>query len=104
MLIREFLPQDISAVKNFADRLVGLVLVSVFAFSAARVCPGETGSESDRRAIHGVLVAQQTAANLHVVPGDAVTVHRPGLPDAKVAAIKALQAKGVKLGASAGKN
>jgi ketosteroid isomerase-like protein len=44
-------------------RLVGLVLVSVFAFSAARVCPGETGSESDRRAIHGVLVAQQDAWN-----------------------------------------
>jgi ketosteroid isomerase-like protein len=43
--------------------LVGLVLVSVFAFSAARVCPGETGSESDRRAIHGVLVAQQDAWN-----------------------------------------
>jgi L-asparaginase / beta-aspartyl-peptidase len=44
-------------------RLVGLVLVSVFAFSAARVCPGETGSESDRWAIHGVLVAQQDAWN-----------------------------------------
>src|ERR1700694_5768266 len=44
-------------------RFVGLVLVSVFAFSAARVCPGETGSESDRRAIHGVLVAQQDAWN-----------------------------------------
>ena len=32
----------------------------------------------------GVLVAQQTAANLHVAPGDSVTIHRPGLPDADV--------------------
>src|SRR5882724_1258245 len=32
----------------------------------------------------GILVAQQTAANLHVAPGDAVTVHRLGLPDANV--------------------
>ena len=32
----------------------------------------------------GVLVAQQTAANLHVVPGDSVVIHRPGLADATV--------------------
>jgi putative ABC transport system permease protein len=32
----------------------------------------------------GVLVAQQTAANLHVGVGDAVSVQRPGLPDATV--------------------
>jgi putative ABC transport system permease protein len=32
----------------------------------------------------GVLVAQQTAANLHVGVGDAVAMSRPGLPDAKV--------------------
>jgi putative ABC transport system permease protein len=32
----------------------------------------------------GVLVAQQTAANLHVGIGDAVTITRPGLPDAQV--------------------
>ena len=32
----------------------------------------------------GVLIAQQTAANLHVAPGDAVTIERPGLPVAKV--------------------
>jgi putative ABC transport system permease protein len=31
--------------------------------------------------LDGVLIAQQTAANLHVAPGDAVTIHRPGLPD-----------------------
>jgi putative ABC transport system permease protein len=30
----------------------------------------------------GVLLAQQTAANLHAVPGSTVTVRRPGLPDA----------------------
>lgn len=32
----------------------------------------------------GVLVAQQTAANLHVAVGDVVSVARPGLPDATV--------------------
>jgi putative ABC transport system permease protein len=32
----------------------------------------------------GVLVAQQTAANLHVAVGDTVSVARPGLPDAQV--------------------
>ena len=32
----------------------------------------------------GVLIAQQTAANLHVSVGDAVTIHRPGLGDASV--------------------
>ncbi len=30
----------------------------------------------------GILIAQQTAANLHVGPGDTVAIHRPGLPDA----------------------
>jgi len=32
----------------------------------------------------GALVAQQTAANLHVTLGDTVTIERPGLPAAKV--------------------
>jgi putative ABC transport system permease protein len=32
----------------------------------------------------GVLLAQQTAANLHARPGDTVSVGRPGLPPAKV--------------------
>jgi putative ABC transport system permease protein len=32
----------------------------------------------------GTLIAQQTAANLHVGPGDSVTVHRAGAPDAMV--------------------
>ena len=34
--------------------------------------------------LDGVLVAQQTAANLHVSVGDAVTIHRPGLPPVEV--------------------
>jgi putative ABC transport system permease protein len=34
--------------------------------------------------LSGVLIAQQTAANLHVGPGDAVTIHRPGVGDAVV--------------------
>lgn len=32
----------------------------------------------------GALIAQQTAANLHVAPGDSVTVHRPSQSDASV--------------------
>jgi putative ABC transport system permease protein len=32
----------------------------------------------------GTLIAQQTAANLHVGPGDSVTIHRPGAPDTNV--------------------
>ena len=34
--------------------------------------------------VDGVLVAQQTAANLHVGVGDSITVMRPGLPPAAV--------------------
>src|SRR3984893_2728112 len=34
--------------------------------------------------IDGVLVAQQTAANLHVGVGDTVLIHRPALPNAEV--------------------
>lgn len=34
--------------------------------------------------LDGVLVAQQTAANLHAAPGDAVTVQRVGLPPVTV--------------------
>jgi putative ABC transport system permease protein len=32
----------------------------------------------------GNLIAQQTAANLHVAPGDSVVIHRPGLPDTSI--------------------
>ncbi|MDQ1467209.1 MAG: putative transport system permease protein, partial [Actinomycetota bacterium] len=35
---------------------------------------------------HGVLVAQQTAANLHVAPGDTITVGRAGLPPVSIKA------------------
>lgn len=34
--------------------------------------------------LDGALVAQQTAANLHVTVGDSVTIHRVGLPSAQV--------------------
>ena len=45
-------------------RFIGLVLVCVFAFSAARVCADDNKDrEPDRRAIHGVLVAQLEAWN-----------------------------------------
>ncbi|GAA1560509.1 hypothetical protein GCM10009804_16610 [Kribbella hippodromi] len=32
----------------------------------------------------GVLLAQQTAANLHVAPGDTVSIGRPGLPPVRI--------------------
>ena len=41
------------------------------------------GAHADRTG-HGVLLAQQTAANLHAGPGDTVTIGRPGLPSVVV--------------------
>ncbi|MFD0576028.1 ABC transporter permease [Dactylosporangium darangshiense] len=48
----------------------------------AATFPGElrTLSGADR----GVLLVQQTAANLHAVPGDRITIRRAGLPDTMV--------------------
>jgi putative ABC transport system permease protein len=48
----------------------------------ARAFPGELRTLAGRGA--GVLVAQQTAANLHVRPGDVVRISRPGAPPAAV--------------------
>jgi putative ABC transport system permease protein len=50
--------------------------------SYATVFPGEIRLLLGQ--IDGVLVAQQTAANLHVGLGDTVVIHRPGLPNADV--------------------
>jgi len=45
-------------------RVVGLMIFCVFVLGAGRVCANETKErEADRRAIHGVLVAQQEAWN-----------------------------------------
>ncbi len=50
--------------KHAGMGLASVVLVCVFAFSADRVCAGESKDrEADRRAIQGVLVAQQEAWN-----------------------------------------
>jgi putative ABC transport system permease protein len=48
----------------------------------ARAFPGELRTLSGSAT--GVLVAQQTAANLHAEPGDTVIISRPGLSAAKV--------------------
>jgi putative ABC transport system permease protein len=48
----------------------------------ARAFPGELRTLSG--AGTGVLLAQQTAANLHAKPGDTVAIQRAGLPRAKV--------------------
>jgi putative ABC transport system permease protein len=50
--------------------------------SYATVFPGEIRLLLGQ--IDGVLVAQQTAANLHVGLGDTVVIHRPGLQNADV--------------------
>ncbi|HET6985456.1 MAG TPA: ABC transporter permease, partial [Kribbella sp.] len=44
--------------------------------------PGEVRQLSDRSA--GVLLAQQTASNLHASPGDTISVGRPGLPSVRL--------------------
>ena len=46
------------------------------------VFPGEVRSLSGSS--KGVLIAQQTASNLHVAPGDTISIGRAGLPAAKV--------------------
>jgi len=48
----------------------------------ARVFPGELRALSGSGT--GVLLAQQTAANLHAKPGDTITIGRTGLPPATV--------------------
>ena len=50
--------------------------------SYATTFPGEVRSLSG--ATHGVLVAQQAAADLHVVPGDVIAIGRVGLDPAPV--------------------
>ena len=48
----------------------------------AATFPGELRLLSGR--LGGVLLAQQTASNLHVAPGETVTIARPGLKPARV--------------------
>jgi putative ABC transport system permease protein len=48
----------------------------------AQAFPGELRTLSGPGT--GVLLAQQTAANLHAKPGDTITIGRPGLPPASV--------------------
>src|SRR5213595_860398 len=48
----------------------------------ARAFPGEMRLLSG--AMPGVLLAQQTAANLHARPGDTIAIRRPGLRAARV--------------------
>lgn len=48
----------------------------------ARAFPGELRTLSGTG--RGVLLAQQTAANLHAKPGDTIAIGRPGLPPARV--------------------
>ncbi|SNR27285.1 ABC transporter permease [Actinomadura mexicana] len=48
----------------------------------AATFPGELRALAGRA--DGVLLAQQTAANLHAAPGSTVTIHRAGLPDTSV--------------------
>ncbi|MET8337543.1 FtsX-like permease family protein [Streptosporangium canum] len=79
---------DFGAVTGFESRQGGQVLTTgpgqVLGLPAdyTTVFPGElrplTGSS------HGVVLAQQTAANLRAGPGDVITLHRAGRPDVSV--------------------
>src|SRR5450755_150332 len=60
----------------------GVKQVLGFAPGYASAFPGELRLLSG--SLSGVLVAQQTASNLHVAPGDTVTVARPGAKPARV--------------------
>ncbi|WP_026910366.1 ABC transporter permease [Patulibacter minatonensis] len=50
----------------------------------AQAFPGQIRTLAGRQGGTGVLLAQQTAANLHAKPGDTVRIGRAGLPDAQV--------------------
>ncbi|TDD81935.1 ABC transporter permease [Actinomadura darangshiensis] len=86
--ITEALPVGFAATTGLESRAQGQVLNTgpgqvlglPPGYSAA--FPGELRALTGRP--DGVLLAQQTAANLHAVPGSTVTIHRAGLPDATV--------------------
>jgi putative ABC transport system permease protein len=73
---------SLSATAHGATQSTGSAQVLGLPAGYAAAFPGElrllTGS------LGGVLVAQQTASNLHVAPGDMVTIARPGAPAASV--------------------
>ena len=72
----------LTATTHGSTQTTGAAQVLGLAPGYASSFPGEsrllTGS------LNGVLVAQQTASNLHVAPGDTVTIARPGMKPARV--------------------
>jgi putative ABC transport system permease protein len=72
----------LSAVTAGSTQTTGPGVVVGIPASYAQAFPGEIRPLTG--ATGGVLIAQQTAANLHVAPGDTVTIGRAGLSPVKV--------------------
>jgi putative ABC transport system permease protein len=72
----------LTATTGGTTQTTGAAQVLGFAPGYATAFPGELRLLSG--SLNGVLVAQQTASNLHVAPGDQVTVARPGAKPTRV--------------------
>jgi putative ABC transport system permease protein len=72
----------LSAVTGASTQTTGPAVVLGLPDDYAATFPGEIRSLVGPQT--GVLIAQQTASNLRAVPGDSVTIGRPGLPPATV--------------------
>ncbi|MDQ6745068.1 MAG: ABC transporter permease [Actinomycetota bacterium] len=72
----------LTAVTQGTTQTTGAAQVLGFAPGYAAAFPGELRLLSG--SLGGVLIAQQTASNLHVAPGDTVTIARPGAKPARV--------------------
>ncbi|MCW2550331.1 MAG: putative rane protein, partial [Mycobacterium sp.] len=73
----------LSAVTGASTQTTGPAVILGLPDDYAATFPGEIRSLVGPQT--GVLLAQQTASNLHATPGDSVTIGRPGLPPAIVA-------------------
>ncbi len=73
---------SLSATAQGTTQTTGAAQVLGLPAGYASAFPGELRLLSGR--LDGVLVAQQTASNLHVAPGSTVTVARPGATPARV--------------------
>ncbi|GAC1439416.1 MAG: hypothetical protein NVSMB51_17290 [Solirubrobacteraceae bacterium] len=72
----------LNATTHGATQTTGAAQVLGLPAGYAAAFPGELRLLSG--SLDGVLVAQQTASNLHVAPGSKLSVARPGLPAARV--------------------
>ncbi|BFU45683.1 FtsX-like permease family protein [Krasilnikovia sp. MM14-A1004] len=82
--VRQALPVDfatlpgLTATVDGGTQTTGAAVILGLPDGYAQAFPGQTRTLAG--ADHGVLLAQQTAANLHAEPGTVITLERPGLP------------------------